>query len=364
MKIYSEEHNLPIFILGFVLVGLIFAVTMKALPSFADDGENTETAVFTGQHFVTIYDHGTGETLTLKTDAGTVTDVLSRADIHIDEADIVEPSLNEILISENFRINIYRAKPAIVIDGIKQYKIMTAASTPEGIVKSAGITLLPADVVKITTLDNFLEAGLPFAYEVVRAKSIDEILTELRRQGRNITTIDEEIAFTEQITYDYGLNMGYYAITTPGEPGVKTTIYENQKPIYEIITKTPVTQQITIGARAITMKPLTKAMGRNRYTTSTGILREETYYDLNMSGVMQIKVRECGGSAYYGIREDGVKIDEDGFVIVAADLSRYPRCSIVETSLGLGKVYDTGSFVHNNPEQFDIATDWTKRDGI
>ena len=60
---------------------------------------------------------------------------------------------------------------------------------------------------------------------------------------------------------------------------------------------------------------------------------------------------------------DGVKIDQDGYVMVAADLSRYPRCSIVETSLGAGKVYDTGSFVASNPEQFDIATDWTNRNG-
>ena len=57
-------------------------------------------------------------------------------------------------------------------------------------------------------------------------------------------------------------------------------------------------------------------------------------------------------------------MDKDGYVIVAAQLDRYPRCTIVETSLGLGKVYDTGGFALVNPEQFDLATDWTKRDGI
>ena len=77
-----------------------------------------------------------------------------------------------------------------------------------------------------------------------------------------------------------------------------------------------------------------------------------------MSGVMGF----CGGGSY-SIRDDGVKVDQDGYVIVAADLSRYPRCSIVETSLGLGKVYDTGTFVYKNPEQFDIATDWTNNNG-
>lgn len=57
---------------------------------------------------------------------------------------------------------------------------------------------------------------------------------------------------------------------------------------------------------------------------------------------------------------DGVKIDPDGYVMVAANLLLYPRCSIVETSLGLGKVYDTGAFALINPEQFDLATNWTR----
>jgi len=416
MKIHREEYNLPIFVLGFILVALIFAITMKALPSFADDDDNPVSTIYTGQHFVTIYDYGTEQSTTIKTDAGTVADVLDRANIHIDAADIVEPNLDEILISENFRINIYRAKPVVVIDGIKQYKIMTAATSPAEVAKAAGIILQEADVVKITTVDNFLESGLPFAYTVIRAKAIefnfygqqltirtntntveefladrsitltkadwlshplqtqitDGLQLELYRQGKNTITVEEEINFSEQITHDYALNIGYRSVTRAGRNGLKTVTYEvrmqdgkeiSRQRISEIIVQEPVTQQVTLGARAITMKPLTAAMGRNRYTTPSGILREETYYDLDMRGVMQIKQRECGGSTYYDIRADGVKVDEDGYVIVAANLDLYPRCSIVETSLGLGKVYDTGSFAHGNPHQFDIATDWSNRDG-
>ena len=104
-------------------------------------------------------------------------------------------------------------------------------------------------------------------------------------------------------------------------------------------------------------------MGRNRYTAKNlngdYVERQETYYDLPMSGVMAF----CGKSSYT-VREDGAKVDDEGYILVAADLSRYPRCSIVETSLGLGKVYDTGTFATTNPEQFDLATDWTNRNGI
>ena len=58
-----------------------------------------------------------------------------------------------------------------------------------------------------------------------------------------------------------------------------------------------------------------------------------------------------------------MKVDKDGYVIVAANFGRYPRCSEVNTSVGRGKVYDTGGFAANNPEQFDIATDWSNRNG-
>ena len=91
--------------------------------------------------------------------------------------------------------------------------------------------------------------------------------------------------------------------------------------------------------------------------------RKETYYDLNMQRVMENAVRLCGAKPTYRVREDGVKVDADGYVLVAANLSKYPRCSTVETSLGPGKVYDTGDFARANPEQFDIATDWTNHNG-
>jgi len=59
-----------------------------------------------------------------------------------------------------------------------------------------------------------------------------------------------------------------------------------------------------------------------------------------------------------------MKIDRDGYIIIAANYARYPKCSVVETSAGPGKVYDTGGFVLRHPDGFDLATDWTRADGI
>ena len=55
--------------------------------------------------------------------------------------------------------------------------------------------------------------------------------------------------------------------------------------------------------------------------------------------------------------EDGVKMLGE-YVMVAADFSIRPLCTIVPTSLGMGIVVDTGGFVMNNQMQLDIAVAW------
>tara|TARA_B100001245_G_scaffold89592_1_gene64685 strand:+ start:6694 stop:7554 length:861 start_codon:yes stop_codon:yes gene_type:complete len=105
---------------------------------------------------------------------------------------------------------------------------------------------------------------------------------------------------------------------------------------------------------------LTRSKGAHIYTDSDGVAHRETYYDLPMN----IVINHCGGGNSYSIRAaDGAKIDKDGYVLVAANYGIYPRCSIVETSMGPGKVYDTGGFALRYPHGFDLATDWTNYDG-
>ena len=98
----------------------------------------------------------------------------------------------------------------------------------------------------------------------------------------------------------------------------------------------------------------------NALTASGGVYYgpsgKETYYNLNMSGVIDI-MRGMGNNDAYWIREDGAKMLGD-YVIVAADLNKYPRGTIVDTSIGKGIVCDTGSFTQNSDTQLDIATDW------
>lgn len=95
------------------------------------------------------------------------------------------------------------------------------------------------------------------------------------------------------------------------------------------------------GGYVIPSGGLTPSKGRIWYNGHT-----ETYYSQ--------KVLPGGGLAIPGrhIASDGTIRDADGYIVLASD--DYPRGTVVETSLGSGKVYDTGSGSGN----IDLYTDW------
>lgn len=359
----SKKFDYALIVLAILSFGTVFAVlTHFCLKNTFADSEDTDTFVSLGDHFVTVYD--AGEKLTIKTDAHTVADALSRAGILVNATDTIEPALDTIIDMDDFHINIYRSYPVILVDGAKQIYTMTSSYEPRTIMTEAGIAVYDGDEIIPFVSNTFLEAGVATAYKIIR------------NGGRTIT-VEQEIAFPEQTIKDYNLAPGTAEVRQLGEIGSKTLTYNvlyqggqeiSRTLVSETITKAPVARIVAVGASQIERKPLTAAMGRNRYTITkadgTIIERQETYYDLPMSRVMQYRLKDGCGNGQYSVRADGVKVDHEGYVLVAAELSRYPLCSVVETSLGLGKVYDTGSFALTNPEQFDIATDWTNRNGI
>ncbi len=345
------------------------------------------------------------------TKAETIREALEDADIPVDANDLVEPRLDEELIASNYDVNIYRARPVIIVDGAVRKKIMSAYRTPSQIVEHAGMELRQEDnttmgwsvnpfdgVVAQLTIDRATPLTLVLygtrttvytqaetVADFLKEKSIvlgdndkisvssDERITtdmviELWREGRQTITVEEDVEFDIEQIQDVDREVGYREITVPGVPGKQSVTYEieirngvevSRKEIQKVLITEPKNQVEIIGMKT-SGNPLTKAKGVNFFTDSKGILHRETYYDLPMGVVMN----NCGMGGYYIVRADGAKIDRDGYVIVAAHLGNYPRCSIVETSMGLGKVYDTGGFVARHPHGFDLATDWTKADGI
>lgn len=83
---------------------------------------------------------------------------------------------------------------------------------------------------------------------------------------------------------------------------------------------------------------------------------KETWYDLDMSGVVAI-MRNLGYTSEYWVRDDGCKMF-GSYIMCAANLNVFPRGTLVESSLGTCIVCDTGGFAADNPYQLDIATNW------
>ena len=99
----------------------------------------------------------------------------------------------------------------------------------------------------------------------------------------------------------------------------------------------------------------------NVLTASKGVVHgpsgKETYYNLNMSGVVA-NAKSAGIEGEYWVRQDGVKM-LGNYILAACDVTGavHNRYDLVETSLGVAICADTGGFAAN-PTQIDIATAW------
>ena len=388
--------------IGLFLVAIFASVSISnfATTVHADDDS---------KRLITVYDRNTKSSfLTAQTTIGAALKVNG---IELDPRDTVEPSRDEELVANDYQVNIYRARPVFVIDGSTRVKIMTPYQVPERIAEDAGITMYPEDTTSLKPSGDFVGDGAGLQMSIDRATPIALDLyskkTEVRTQGETVgdmlkekgielgvngrvsvpvatpitagmevrvwqegkqtINIDRAVAFGKQQVLDADRPIGYRVVSTPGVAGVEMITYEievkdgvelSRKQIASIVTVQPIKQVEVIGIKS-GPNALTKSKGAQMWTDSKGVVHRETYYDLNMSRVMQA----CGQGGFYEVRFDGIKVDRDGYVIIAANYGRYPRCSITETSVGMAKVYDTGGFAANHPDGFDIATDWSKADG-
>lgn len=385
-------------------IAILVVVTFFGLYGFVYAKDKTEGRL------ITVYDRGTKSAFL--TEAKTLSEALETANIELDPRDTVEPSRDEELVAPEYKVNIYRARPVVVVDGVTRTKVMSPYQTAQRIAADASIPLYPGDIAKISRSDDLTGDGAGLQLEIDRAipfildlygrktetrtqgETVRAMLKEIQvtleesdrvsvaldtpitpglevrvwREGKQTTSLDQPVAFPVEQIYDADRPLGYRAVKTAGAEGVRTITYEieisdgreiSRKKIAEMITEEPVKQIVIVGIKGMG-EGLTKAKGAIHFTDSKGVTHRETYYDLDMRRVMQ----SCGQGGVYTVRVDGVKVDADGYVIIAANYGRYPKCSVVETSVGPGKVYDTGGFAAVHPDGFDIATDWSRADGI
>jgi uncharacterized protein YabE (DUF348 family) len=390
------------FILTPLLV--IVAVFVIGLGSAAHAQDNTD------KRLITVYDRGV--TKVFLTKDKTLGQALKDEHIDLDPHDAVEPSASSELVASNYKVNIYRARPVVVVDGAVRIKTVSPYQTAEQIAKDVGITINEEDTTTLQPLTNFVNDGAGLELTITRAipvtldlygkrteirtqaKTVKAMLAEkdltlgvndrvsvalntpisagleirIWREGKQTASEDQAIPASSQIIYDADRPIGYRVVQTKGVAGnrsisygleIKDGVEISRVEIANIVTLNPINQVEVIGIRN-DGAGLTQGKGAQYWTDSKGVSHRETYYDLNMGVAMQ----SCGQGGYYTVRPDGAKVDAQGYIIVAANYALYPKCSMVETSLGPARIYDTGGFVSRYPTGFDLATDWSTRDGI
>ena len=90
--------------------------------------------------------------------------------------------------------------------------------------------------------------------------------------------------------------------------------------------------------------------------TVQGPSGKETYYNLNMKECVN-RMHSLGFQGEYWINDKGCKMFGP-YIMCAADLDSRPLGTILESSLGMCCVVDTGDFADSDPNQLDIATNW------
>ena len=387
-----------------------FIITLLLFSLFIFGAGRSVLAQDQNRRIITVYDRAT--TRVFLSSAKTLGAALKAENIELDAHDTVEPSINQELIASEYKINIYRARPVVVVDGVIRVKTISPYQTAQQIAKDVGILIYDEDRTTLKPLTDLVVDGAGLQLTIMRAvpitldlygqtttvrtqeKTVGDMLKEKNivlgdigrvslpketpitpglgvrvwREGKQTVSITQVIPPTHQIVYDADRPFGYRILQAKGLPGTRSTAYQveiknsleiSRVEIVSVVTLSPTNDIVVIGIHN-DGTGLTQSKGAQFWTDTKGVSHRETYYDLNMGVVMQ----SCGQGGHYSVRPDGAKVDNQGYVIVAANYSNYPKCSIVETSIGTAKVYDTGGFAARFPNGFDLATDWSKPDGI
>jgi len=275
--------------LVFILVSFIVVRASALGGSSSQDGR-----------LLTIHDGGSQRVIL--TEASTIEDALNEADIYVDKNDAVEPVLSEKLVASEYDVNIYRARPVVVVDGVTKSKIITPYQSAKQIAASAGITLYDGDITTLARSNDIVSdgAGLiltidratPFTFTLygktsevrTQGQTVGEMLEEkglvlskddrlspnpstplttgllvrVWREGRQTVTVDEPIDFEIQKIQDGDQYIGYRAIRTPGQLGGRSVTYEvvvqdgqevARAEIASLTTKEPIEQVEIVGAK-------------------------------------------------------------------------------------------------------------------
>lgn len=303
----------PFHVLIACLAGLLAIVGVLIMPK--------AQALQGGERLFIIHDRGVERGII--SDAGSIREVLQKADITLDQNDRVEPGLDEELITNQYQVNIYRARPVLIADGSVRQLVMSAYQTPKQIAAHAGIELRDEDVAAVELSNNFVRDGASLRMTIDRAVSIklqlygkadtvytqantvgeflaekdivlgdkddmshnpsDEITEAMSlriwRNGKQTITKEEPVAFEIEQIQDANREVGYRKIDSAGKDGKKMVTYEiimqdgrevSRKVIQSVVIEQPTKQVETVGSKPSFSGDFAAALAKLRACESGG----------------------------------------------------------------------------------------------
>lgn len=276
VHIYKRPYLLPV--VG-LLLGVVIVIGLTAFRSQASLRPSGSRVVF-------LFDGG--KKTTLDTQAKTVGELVKRLPLKLIPEDVVEPSADTEIVQDNFRINVYRARPVTIVDnGVKSVTI-TAQKSPRVVAASAGVQVFPEDYanfqqgdIKNNTIGEevVINRATPIGLnlygtqETVRTRSqtVADLLKEKNvtltkddtltpspstpiteglqvsvvRNGTQVITVEEAVDPPVQYVDDSSLSLGATAIRQAGTPGKKAVTYQTITQNGQVVSKTAI-QQVNI----------------------------------------------------------------------------------------------------------------------
>lgn len=294
-----------------------------------------------------------GSKQTLPTRAKSVQELVDKLNIKIKDGDVVEPALDSPIISDIFNINIYRARPVMIIDQDKHVVIDSADQSPKIVARKAGIIVYPEDVITPEPPDDLLDEGVVGERYVInratpvtlvlygnvsgvrtQSKTVGDLLKEksikietsdtvapsadtpltpdlnisITRKGQQIATVEEEIPAPIEYIDDPNMLKGTTKEREPGVVGKKVVTYDiktengvevGRNKLQEIITIQPQRKLIAKGIKIIISNPSENVKIGEQLAASRGWTGEQWYC------LYQLWQRESGWNTTSGNSSSG-----------------------------------------------------------
>ena len=284
-----------------VPVSVFIVMFFAGLMFFVMIGGSTKGA--SDARIVNVYVDGQQRTVTTR--AKDVGDLLTRLEVPLANEDIVEPAKSTLILEDDTQVNIYRARPVVIVDGKRMLTVFTAQRAPRLVAHDAGIELLPEDEAEFERLDSsVLEAGVSEQLVITRsvevqlnaygaikllrttAKTVEELLGKesiapqlnetvdplastpitpgmlisVNKPGVKTVVVTETIPFTSTTKDSSDLEAGKSAVESAGIEGQKAVVYEikeqdgaeiSRNVIQEVILKQPQEEVILRGTKIV-----------------------------------------------------------------------------------------------------------------